>query len=151
MKDLGAKKDGSGQKRDSSTPEPYRWRTQEFRVKILLRGIVVFSDDCASLPMTICERCGTENLGGSRYCDECGAALWLTGNEGEVSKGGPQGNGSQPNGSGALARREPSLALASSCNLRTGDFGAAGRWQASAARHAGDRARQFRRQKISID
>jgi len=114
VKDLGAKKDGSGQKRDSSTPEPYRWRTQEFRVKILLRGIVVFSDDCASLPMTICERCGTENLAGSRYCDECGAALWLTGNEGEVSKGGPQGNGSQPNGSGALARREPSLALASS-------------------------------------
>ncbi len=71
-----------------------------------------FSDDYASLSMTICERCGTENLGGSRYCDECGAALWLTGNEGEVSKGGPQGNGSQPNGSGALARREPSLAYA---------------------------------------
>ena len=114
MKDLGAKKDGSGQKPDSSTPEPYRWRTQEFRVKILLRGIVVFSDDCASLPMTICERCGTENLGGSRYCDECGAALWLTGNEGEVSKGGPQGNGSQPNGSGTLAQREPSLVLANS-------------------------------------
>jgi hypothetical protein len=64
--------------------------------------------------MTICERCGTENLGGSRYCDECGAALWLTGNEGEVAKGGPQGNGSQPNGSGAPARREPSLALANS-------------------------------------
>src|SRR5436190_22699316 len=64
--------------------------------------------------MTICERCGTENLGGSRYCDECGAALWLTGNEGEVSKGSPQGNGSQPNGSGTLAQREPSLALANS-------------------------------------
>src|SRR6266436_548669 len=64
--------------------------------------------------MTICERCGTENLGGSRYCDECGAALWLTGNEGELSKGGPPGNGSQPNGSGAQAPREPSLALANS-------------------------------------
>src|SRR5262245_58200410 len=25
--------------------------------------------------MTICERCGTENLDGSRYCDDCGAAL----------------------------------------------------------------------------
>src|SRR2546422_7033660 len=29
--------------------------------------------------MIICERCGTENLNGSRYCDECGAALWLAG------------------------------------------------------------------------
>ena len=114
MKNLGTNKDDSGQRRDSSTPGPYRWRAQEFRVKILLRGVVVFWDDCGSLPMTICERCGTENLGGSRYCDECGAALWLTGNEGEVSKGDPQGNGSQPNGSGALARREPSLALANS-------------------------------------
>src|SRR5260370_42200159 len=79
----------------------------------MLLGSSFFSD-AARLPMTTCERCGTENLGGSRYCDECGAALWLTGNEGEVSKAGPQGNGSQPNGSGALARREPSIALANS-------------------------------------
>src|SRR5260370_36083971 len=77
----------------------------------MLLGSSFFSD-AARLPMTTCGRCGTENLGGSRYCDECGAALWLTGNEGEFSKAGPQGNGSQPNGSGALARGEPPLALA---------------------------------------
>jgi|SRR6266508_998056 len=68
--------------------------------------------------MTICERCGTENLDGSRYCDDCGAALWLVGNEAKVSKTGPQGNGSQGNGSGALARREPSLAVANSSSAQ---------------------------------
>ena len=43
--------------------------------------------------MTICERCGTGNPAGSRYCDECGTALWLGGGAGEVSSR-PQGNGS---------------------------------------------------------
>lgn len=33
--------------------------------------------------MTICERCGTGNPTGSRYCDECGTALWLGGGAGE--------------------------------------------------------------------
>ena len=29
--------------------------------------------------MITCERCGTQNLDGSRYGDECGAAMWLAG------------------------------------------------------------------------
>jgi hypothetical protein len=39
--------------------------------------------------MIICERCSTENLDGSRYCDECGAALWLAGRAG-ISPNGEQ-------------------------------------------------------------
>jgi hypothetical protein len=49
--------------------------------------------------MIICERCGTENLNGSRYCDECGAALWLAGKSGGLSLPGSKKNGSDGNGS----------------------------------------------------
>ncbi|HXT64913.1 MAG TPA: FHA domain-containing protein [Pyrinomonadaceae bacterium] len=42
--------------------------------------------------MITCERCGTRNLEGSRYCDECGAALWLAGRSADHFN--PQGNGS---------------------------------------------------------
>jgi FHA domain len=42
--------------------------------------------------MIICERCGTENLNGSRYCDECGAALWLAGKSGGLSLPGSKNN-----------------------------------------------------------
>lgn len=41
--------------------------------------------------MISCERCGTQNLEGSRYCDECGAALWLAGRSNGLSS--PQANG----------------------------------------------------------
>jgi FHA domain len=41
--------------------------------------------------MINCERCGTNNLEGSRYCDECGAALWLAGRSADRSNG--QSNG----------------------------------------------------------
>ena len=44
--------------------------------------------------MIICERCGTGSPDGSRYCDECGAALWLAGKSGELSAPGAHGNGS---------------------------------------------------------
>src|SRR5712692_8224154 len=43
--------------------------------------------------MTTCERCGTQNSDGSRYCDECGAALWLAGRPSIVSPAGEQSNG----------------------------------------------------------
>jgi hypothetical protein len=49
--------------------------------------------------MIICERCGTENLNGSRYCDECGAALWLAGKSGGLSLPGAKRNGSDGSGS----------------------------------------------------
>ncbi|MGZ8848555.1 MAG: FHA domain-containing protein [Pyrinomonadaceae bacterium] len=42
--------------------------------------------------MITCERCSTENLDGSRYCDECGAALWLAGKSADRPRA--QGNGS---------------------------------------------------------
>ena len=45
--------------------------------------------------MTTCERCGTQNLDGSRYCDACGAAMWLAGRVDDVSPKPPQGNGSE--------------------------------------------------------
>lgn len=44
--------------------------------------------------MIICEKCGTGSPDGSRYCDECGAALWLAGKSGELSVPGANGNGS---------------------------------------------------------
>jgi hypothetical protein len=43
--------------------------------------------------MMICERCGTENLDGSRYCDECGAAMWLAGRASRVTPASEQSNG----------------------------------------------------------
>jgi len=46
--------------------------------------------------MITCERCGTRNLEGSRYCDECGAALWLAGRSGD--RFNPTGNGNDGNG-----------------------------------------------------
>src|SRR5574341_1545132 len=46
--------------------------------------------------MITCERCGTQNLDGSRYCDECGAALWLAGSSGD--RPNPQANGSDGRG-----------------------------------------------------
>lgn len=48
--------------------------------------------------MILCERCGTESADGSRYCDECGAALWLAGKPGSLSLPGAQGNGSDGRG-----------------------------------------------------
>lgn len=46
--------------------------------------------------MITCERCGTRNLDGSRYCDECGAALWLAGRSGDPSN--PRANGNDGRG-----------------------------------------------------
>ena len=59
--------------------------------------------------MIICERCATENLNGSRYCDECGAALWLAGKSGGLSLPGAKKNGSDGNGS-----QDPAAAVAKS-------------------------------------
>lgn len=43
--------------------------------------------------MITCERCGTRNLEGSRYCDECGAALWLAGRSGDQPNSRSNGDG----------------------------------------------------------
>src|SRR5260370_601643 len=49
--------------------------------------------------MITCERCGTENLDGSRYCDECGAAMWLAGKSSDLTRSPEQSNGRGGNGS----------------------------------------------------
>ena len=59
--------------------------------------------------MMTCERCGTENLDGSRYCDECGAAMWLAGRASELPRSPEQSNGSGGNG-----RREASATISQS-------------------------------------
>src|SRR5439155_11482925 len=44
--------------------------------------------------MTTCERCGTQNLDVSRYCDACGVAIWLCGKVEDVPPQPAQSNGS---------------------------------------------------------
>jgi FHA domain len=57
--------------------------------------------------MINCERCGTNNLDGSRYCDECGAALWLAGRSGDRSNG-------QSNGRDGRAKKDIPVTVARS-------------------------------------
>lgn len=67
--------------------------------------------------MIICERCSTENLDGSRYCDACGAALWLAGRPSDLSSSftGRNGSGAQGNGSsGGHSSREAQFTVAHS-------------------------------------
>ena len=54
--------------------------------------------------MSTCERCRTQNLDGSRYCDECGAALWLAGQSGN-------GSNSQGNGADSRSNRDSSATV----------------------------------------
>lgn len=58
--------------------------------------------------MTTCERCNTENLDGSQYCDECGAPLAL----GASSRKSQIGTGSSgaPTNSKAMAEAQPLVA-----------------------------------------
>ena len=64
--------------------------------------------------MITCERCGTENLNGARYCDECGAALWLAGKSGGLSSPGAKNNGSDGSGKDSTAAVAQSAGKASS-------------------------------------
>lgn len=59
--------------------------------------------------MITCERCRTQNLDGSRYCDDCGAALWLAGRPGN-------GSGSLGNGSDRRANRDDSATVVRAAN-----------------------------------
>ncbi|PYS50322.1 MAG: hypothetical protein DMF68_07405 [Acidobacteria bacterium] len=58
--------------------------------------------------MTICERCSTENLDGSKYCDECGAPL----NQGEQAKkqSGTGNNSGSPTDSQEIREAQASVA-----------------------------------------
>lgn len=55
--------------------------------------------------MIVCERCSTENLDGSRFCDVCGAALWMAGRTGNLPA--LKGNGS--NGKSKSQKSSPNL------------------------------------------
>jgi hypothetical protein len=57
--------------------------------------------------MTICERCNTENLEGSQYCDECGAPLSASAR----AKGGEGTGGPSLAGQQGVAAETPASAL----------------------------------------
>lgn len=95
-------------------PNPFRliqrlWRGQLFRAKICFSRRRVDAAGATFLAMVTCERCGTENLDGSRYCDECGAAMWLAGRASDLRRSPEQGNGRESNG-----RREASATISQS-------------------------------------
>lgn len=58
--------------------------------------------------MITCDRCKTENLDGSQYCDECGAPLRPSAHTGSQLK--PSANGDGHNGSHAPAPGQPEFA-----------------------------------------
>src|SRR5207248_10248518 len=57
--------------------------------------------------MTICERCSTENLDGSQYCDECGAPLNAAA---LAKKPAGTGNSGRPTDSQELSEAQIALA-----------------------------------------
>ena len=57
--------------------------------------------------MTICERCSTENLDGSQYCDECGAPLSAAA---AAKKPAGTGNSGSPTDSREIADAQAALA-----------------------------------------
>jgi hypothetical protein len=57
--------------------------------------------------MTICERCSTENLDGSQYCDECGAPL---GARARADKSVGTGNSGSPTDGQELVEAQAALA-----------------------------------------
>jgi FHA domain/zinc-ribbon domain len=59
--------------------------------------------------MIVCERCNTHNADGSRFCDVCGAALWMAGRSGSSLENG-NGNGSNGNS----RQSSPSMATSGS-------------------------------------
>jgi hypothetical protein len=57
--------------------------------------------------MTICERCSTENLDGSQYCDECGGPLGERASLGKKSVG--TGNSGSPTDSREMSEAQAAL------------------------------------------
>ena len=68
--------------------------------------------------MITCERCKTENLEGSQYCDECGAPLRPNYRSGAPGPGGLMGDPDGHNGSHApAASKQPEFATGSPAPL----------------------------------
>src|ERR1051325_5593662 len=60
--------------------------------------------------MITCDRCKTENLDGSQYCDECGAPLRPNGRPGPVQRRPAPGNAAGNNGNHAPSPGAPEFA-----------------------------------------
>ncbi len=67
--------------------------------------------------MITCERCKTENLEGSQYCDECGAPLKPNFRSHAPGMGGFKSDGEGNNGSHAPSRKQPKFADSPSGSL----------------------------------
>jgi hypothetical protein len=67
--------------------------------------------------MTTCERCNTDNLDGSQYCDECGAPLGGAASNRKNSIG--TGNSGGPTNSKSMADVQPVVAASESVAHRT--------------------------------
>lgn len=63
--------------------------------------------------MINCERCKTENLDGSQYCDECGAPLRPNFRSNPLVPGSLKAEGDGKNGSHALPSKQPEFASGS--------------------------------------
>ncbi len=63
--------------------------------------------------MITCERCKTENLDGSQYCDECGAPLRPNFRSNPPGAGGWKADSDKQNGSHAPAIKQPEFASGS--------------------------------------
>ncbi len=63
--------------------------------------------------MITCERCKTENLDGSQYCDECGAPLRPNFRSNPAGAGGSKAEADGQNGSHSPAIKQPEFASGS--------------------------------------
>ena len=79
--------------------------------------------------MIICERCSTENLDGSRFCDVCGAALWMAGKSGKLPN-------SPGNGSNGKAHQPVASLVHSGSHHLSGEHKAVSAFESAPAMHA---------------
>jgi len=97
--------------------------------------------------MIICDRCSTENPDAARYCDKCGAALWLAGRVSAPSPNGerhPGGNMrdhtkavESPSGANAMKSGVPAPAQQSSSAIGAADRNMSARLVIERGRSAG--------------
>src|SRR5213078_1620658 len=71
--------------------------------------------------MIVCDRCSIRNIEGSRFCDLCGAALWMAGRSSSSLENG-NGNGSNGNSQQPAPRVAPSGAHVSAEHISLAAF-----------------------------
>ena len=95
--------------------------------------------------MINCERCKTENLDGSQYCDECGAPLRPNFRSNPMSTGSLKADADGQNGSHAMPIKQPEFASGSHSGV---NFVSSSELSRKATCLAGDRARSHAGQEI---